>query len=81
MALAIIIEPLRWLQGRFMRRSSPAFMKWRMATGRMPPCLEMVTEYASPAQRVLEYYSELLHADGEAPRLKLMYMRDGDDDY
>ena len=72
-AMALVLEPLRWLHRWFLRRASVPQRNAQQARGRVPPLADMVWLEASPALRILQYYSTL--AAGLSPRLRILWAR------
>jgi len=71
--LSIVLEPLRWLTRWFMRRTSVVRRLRAQQLRRPAPICDLVWLPASPAVRVLQYYSHLL--SGQASRLVLVWGR------
>lgn len=73
--LCIVLEPLRFLTKWFLKRGSSFRRTRRQKAGKTPPLCDLVWLTASPATRVLQYFSLLM--SGRAKRLRLLWARGG----
>ena len=72
--LGVVLEPIRWLTRWFLRRASITRRLKRQQKKMAAPIMDMVWYQASPAVRVLQYFSQLL--SGNARRLRLIWSRE-----
>ena len=70
-ALAIILEPTRWLTRWFLQRARPVMRAAKQQAGRVPRVCDTVNMLLSPSFRILQYSSWL--ATGSAPCMALMW--------
>ena len=69
----ILFEPLWWFTQWWLRRGSFVRRATRQQQGKTPPVCDMIWMHASPAVRMLQYWSSL--AAGKGGRLKLLWSR------
>ena len=72
---ALAIEPLRYITAWHMRRASTWRRAQRRAAGFPAPLCDLVSLARSPYIAVCQYYSGLLSAPDDAPRLRLLWGR------
>ena len=74
--LGIVLEPIRWITRWLLRRSSTVRRLRHQERKRAAPIMDFVWYEASPAVRVLQYYSQLM--SGRSPRLRILWAREYD---
>ena len=76
LVIAIVLEPLRWINGWLLYFSSGRIRKKSWGC---PPLLNWVNPMYSPPFRVLQYYADMLQ--GKARRCRLLWLLTGHSDF